>query len=324
MMQLTKCWVCGRSGEEIKAALVEGDQEGSELDKEFSQVAWFRSKFNESATAWRRAVPKDFREMDFGFVTGNPDQFGAVTFIGEVNDARSVMMDWLSRASVAISKGDEGALQNLNLTSLGNGDRETLARSFELFESHWHRLLAKEEAENGKANYPTGFDGLGLADGVEYLISAGLLYYDAQNMLIQFKKNAETAKRPKFGIRVVQSKFGPVPLCDVCAGLVVGLRSAETEVVEQPEVGIVREPHKRVRQPEVVAPVIARPAAKQAQAQTSEDESSLKASPGYLDIVRKLGPSSEEMGPRPTYLHDHRMKEAWDDILEQRATASMS
>jgi hypothetical protein len=324
MQDLSRCWLCGRTGEEVSAVFRVESTEDTELQKKASQIEWFRSKFNDAAMGWRKASPKEFKDMDFLFVVSNPDQFIAVKIIGEINDARRLMMDWLVKASSALRKGDEVALQSMSLSSLAKGERESILRLVDQFEGRWHRRLAKEEGEPKGANYPAGFQGVGLGDGLEFLIAGGVLYYDVQATLIQIARNAVANNQPKWGVKAFAVEgMGQVPACDVCAGLISGLRSAHVEEKAEPEpakpvpaVVALKSGHRPEGKQEVtlIAP-------KRSKAQEAT-ELPPGASPEFVDLIKKLGPSSEENAPKMHGLHEHRLKEDWDEMVENKSEES--
>lgn len=325
MQQPMKCWVCGRGAEEIHATLVIDDEGDAEFNKQLGQINWFRTKLTESAAAWRRALPRDFKDMDFNFVVSNPDQFKGFTVIGEMVDARSALMDWPARAAVALRKGDEGMLQDLKLAALKAEDRSAILNTLEQFENRYRRLFTKDESL-GRADFPAGFEGISLGDGLEYLIAGGGLYYDIRTMLVQFARNEELSKRPRMSVDAIQLRgFGAVPICDVCRAVFAGLRGAPEEAVDRPQAEIVKPPPQPSHKPEPVAPKAVQPAPKKVRAQEQIEEVPAGASPGYLEIVKKLGaPKQGEEEPKMRSLHEHRMKEDWEEILEQQQQSGSS
>jgi hypothetical protein len=317
MQQLSKCWVCGRGVDEIRATLASEETDESGFNKLLQQVAWHRSKLNDSAALWRRSLPKEFEEMDFNFVMNNPEQFKGFTVIPGIKDTRGMIMDWLAKASMALRKGDEAMLGDLKLASLNSYDRVMVLKSLEQFEGRWHRLFTKDEGQDAR-KYQAGFEGLSLRDGLEYLISGGVLYYDTQNMLIQIAKNEEEAKKPKMGVGTVQLRgFGVVPVCDVCRGIVVEFRGPREEVEAAVAEAVAPSPEPTHR-PQV-APKVAQPAPRKAKTQEAV-EASAQASPAYLEIVEKLSSTAPAEGEAPKLrgLHEHRLKEDWEQILEQQ------
>src|SRR5712692_238584 len=133
MPDASRCWVCGRSAEEITTSLDAETPEEAEIKKQITQIAWFRSKFLESAAVWRRSIPREFKDMDFSFVTNNADQFRVIDVLGELIDAKKLMLDWLGEASNSLRKG-EGALGTVQVATLNKAESEALTRALELFE----------------------------------------------------------------------------------------------------------------------------------------------------------------------------------------------
>lgn len=317
MSGLSECWVCGRTAEEIRAIFDSETPEEVELAKQASQITWFRSKFSESAPRWRKGIPKDFMDMDFLFVVSNPDQFGAVKVIGELNDARKLMMDWLVTSANTLQKGEGAPQQNANLLSLAKSERELVIRTIREFEGRWRRRLAKEEGENASNSDPAGFRGLGLANGLEFLIAGGLLYYDIQAMLIQFAKNAAAANKTQYHVQAVEVKgFATVPLCDICTVMIKGLRSPQPEVVEEADHRVAP---TQTRPPEAPMPAVAPAVPRRTKSQVMAESVPPNASPQFREIIEKLGPATEETAPKSRPLHEHRLKEDWDELVEKNA-----
>jgi hypothetical protein len=319
MLESYACWICGRSAEEINAVFHVDPPEDAEFAKQASQIAWFKEKFIESAGTWRKSLPKDFKEMDFLFVISNPDQFKAVKIVPEVNDARKLMMDWLVKASTMLRNGEQGEIQHLNMASLAAEERESLVKALDQFEGRWRRRLAKEEREEATARDPAGFQGMSLAEGLEFLIAGGLLYYDIQAMLIQFARTALINSMPHWNVQMVEGRWGvQIPMCDVCSGLVVGLRGPRLAAPAEAE-HKVAVPPRLSHKPEPVAPVAAAAAPKRDKADELAEEIPAGASAEYVELVKKLGPAAADAADKTRYLHNHRMKEDWDEMVDGKS-----
>jgi len=117
MQEASRCWVCGRSAEEIQSSLDAESQEEVEIKKQMAQVTWFRGKFMESAALWRKSIPREFKDMDFLFVTDNAGQFRTMDQLGEIIDAKKLMLDYLADASTKLRKSDGGSLGSVSLSS---------------------------------------------------------------------------------------------------------------------------------------------------------------------------------------------------------------
>jgi len=309
MPELTRCWVCHRSLEEITAAVDTETQEERELKKQMSQVSWTRSKFVESADLWRRTLPRDFKDMDFTFIATNASQFGSIKGLGEVLDAKKLMVDWLADASSRLRKGGDDLHGLPELAPLEKSDAESLVKSLDQFEAKSRRTIQTDAHKDG---YVSAFDGLKLFEGLEFLIAEGLLYYDVRTQLLNFAMARASAKKPKTTLRMVQANgYPPVQLCSVCETLVVGLRAPERKI-EQPQAAPEAEeaPAKEVEKPaeaEVVAvPVVAAVAESEGVPQS------------VAEIMNKLGPATKE-APKTRGLHEHRAKEEWDEVLQKQA-----
>jgi len=316
MPEASRCWVCHRSLEEIAAAVDTETQEERELKKQMSQVTWTKSKFLESADLWRRTLPRDFKDMDFQFIVSNSAQFGTIKGLGEVLDAKKLMVDWLADASLKVRKGGEEMHTLPELAQLEESDAETLKKSLDQFEARSRRTIQSDVHKEG---YAAAFEGLKLFEGLEFLISQGLLYYDVRTQLLTFALARASAKKPKANLRSIQANaYPPVLLCSVCETLMVGLRAPEHRLEQplaapeaeqapaKPAEKLAEGPVEKAPEPEMVAvPAVA----------AVESEG---MTPAVAEIVKKLGPATKE-APKTRGLHEHRATEEWEEVQQKQA-----
>jgi len=325
MPEASRCWVCGRSAEEIQSSLDAETPEEAEIKKQITQITWFRTKFLESAAVWRRSIPREFKDMDFSFVTNNADQFRSIDVLGELIDAKKLMLDWLGEATNSLRKG-EGTLGTVSAASLNKAENESLIRALELFEGKWHRYLSKEEkARPGAAVLPIGFEGLKLADGLEYIVAGGLFYYDFQTQLLDIARVKAASAKPKWTIGLVGVPGNPkVALCNVCESLIKELRVPVREVARMPESAPAARPSKeRAPSPEPTeeaqkAEAVPQMAVEAAPVAAVPEQDVVEGSPQFVELVKKIGPATatKEKDNRGRFLHEHRLKEDWDEVVK--------
>jgi len=315
MPEPTRCWVCDRSLEESAAAVDTETQEERELKKQVTQVSWTKTKCVESADLWIRTLPRDFKDMDFQFIASNATQFSSIKGLAEVLDAKRLMVDWLSDASSRLRKGGEEMKALPELAQLEKPDTDTLVRTLDQFEARSRRTIQPDARKEG---YVSGFEGLKLFEGLEYLIAQGLLYYDVRTQLLSFALVRASAKKPKASLRLVQlNAYPPVQLCSVCELLMVGLRAPEHKmeqpvaaeaVAVKPSVPVAKPVEKGAEPEKVAVPVVA--------AVEGTD-----LSPAVAEIVNKLGPATKD-APKTRGLHEHRATEEWDEVRAKQAQES--
>ena len=318
MPEVTRCWVCHRSVEELAAAVDAETAEEKEIKRQMSQVSWTKSKFNESADLWRRTLPRDFKDMDFQFIAVNASQFNTIKVLAEVLDAKKLMVDWLADASGKLRKGGDEMKALPELSSLEKSDVEVLLRLMEQFEARSHRTIQPDSHREG---YASGFEGLKLFEGLEFLIAQGLLYYDLRTQLLSFSLVRAIAKKPKKGLKVVAANgYPPVQLCSVCEALIVGLRAPERKLeqpVAAPETAprhakaaekVAEKVAEKAPEPEKVAPEVMVAAAVESEGVPAS----------VAEIMNKLGPATKE-APKTRGLHEHRATEEWDEVAAQQA-----
>jgi len=312
MPEMSRCWACHRTVEEITATVDTETAEEREIKKQMSQVAWYRSKFTDSADLWRRSLPRDFKDMDFQFIATNAGQFSSIKALAEVLDAKKLMLDSLSEAASVLRSGGETTKLLEGVGPLEQNDRDSVLRLIDQFEAKYHRSVGEEGGRNGFAN---GFDGLKLFDGLEFLIAEGQLYYDVRAQLSQSAMTRAVAKKPRKSMRMVQANgYPPVPLCSVCESLILGLRAPERRVASEPVVSTEAVPEAEAGPAAETeeTPQIAEPVPVVQAADTSES-----VSPQVAEILKKLGPATKD-APKTRNLHEHRVKEDWDELREQQ------
>ena len=250
MEEPSRCWVCHRSEAEISAfADVETPQE-REVQQQMSQVTRFRAGFLESADVWRKGVPKELKEYDFVFVTSNADQFKSIRIangllgeiaapnklLGEIGDAKKLTVDRLESVALILRKGDGEVPGFGALSRFEKADRDLLRRMVDQFETKWRRRIGSDGSKGVDSNgYKSGFEGLKLLDGLEFMIAAGTLYYDVQAQLLDMARRKENSSKAKRGVSVLLvSGYPPVPLCSVCVDVMKELSSHMVQAAAPP------------------------------------------------------------------------------------------
>lgn len=306
MAEASRCWLCHRDVGELTQAIPAETQEEKRIKNQMSQVALHKSKFTESSELWRRGVPRDFKDMDFQFILGNAGQFGSIKALGEAVDAKKLMIDWLVDVSATLHGEARQALPDI--ASLERGEREALVGTLEQFEMKWRRALGKG-GKDGRG-YPMGFEGLKLADGLEFLIAEGLLYYDVRAQLFQMALAKAAGRRPQMSVSNVRlNGYPPVPLCSICASLIKEIRAPNRAVAEE----VARQ---KVEPASEAAPLAQTVEIAEAASVTGDVPEG--ASPQLVEIIRKIGPAAKE-APKSRSLHEHRIKEDSEDLVEQKA-----
>jgi hypothetical protein len=246
MSEESRCWFCHRSdGEVLAFANVETPRE-REILQQMSQVTRFKADFVQSADMWRKGVPKEFKEFDFIFMTSHPDQFKSIRIgngllgeianpsklLGEIADAKKLTVDWLENVALVLRKGD-GEIPGFGaLSPFEKVDQTLLSGMVDQFEAKWRRRIGNDGSGDSDTNgYKQGFEGLKLFDGLEFMIAAGMLYYDVQAQLLDMARRKEVSSKPKRGVGVMLvSGYPPVPLCSVCVDVMKELSSRQFAV----------------------------------------------------------------------------------------------
>ena len=246
MPEPSRCWVCHRSEAEISAfANVETPRE-REIQQQMSQVTRFRADFIASADVWRRGIPTGLKEYDFEFVTSNADQFKSIRIangllgeiaapnklLGEIGDAKKLTVDRLESVALILRKGDGEVPGFGALSRFEKADRDLLRRMVDQFETKWRRRIGSDGSKGVDSNgYKSGFEGLKLLDGLEFMIAAGTLYYDVQAQLLDMARRKENSSKARRGVSLLPVHgYPPVPLCSVCVDVMKELGSGQLAV----------------------------------------------------------------------------------------------
>jgi hypothetical protein len=247
MPEQSSCWFCHRTEAEVSAFTDVETAREREIREQMSQVIRFKADFDQAADAWRKGVPKEFKEFDFEFMTSHPDQFKSIRIgngllgeiaapnklLSEIAESKKLTFDWLGDVANVLRKGD-GEIHGFGAFSpLERADRDLLRKMLDQFEAKWRRRLGGDGGKGtNPSGYNQGFEGLKLFDGLEYMIAVGVLYYDVQAHLLEMAKRKEINSKPKKGISVLVLKgYPPVPLCSVCVDVVreLGPRQLQAE-----------------------------------------------------------------------------------------------
>ena len=246
MPEQSRCWVCRRSDAEVSAFADVETPRQREILQQISQVTRFRADFIASADVWRKGIPKEFKEYDFKFVTSNADQFKSIRIgngllgeivvptklLGEIVDAKKLTVDWLEKVALVLREGDGEVPGFGALSPFEKADRDLLRKMVDQFEAKWRRRIGSDGGGMADSKrYKSGFDGLNLFDGLEFMIAEGLLYYDVQAQLLDMARRKEISSKPKRGISaVVMDGYPPIALCSICFSVMRELSSHELAV----------------------------------------------------------------------------------------------
>lgn len=223
MAEGAKCWICGRTSEEVRVAMDRPSEREVELEGMMAKVEDSRRQFERTSRTWSGGVPAEFKDTEFAFVLENPNQFRSLKFVDEVARAKRSLADSLVDAAEVVLKGGDANLGIVEATGSDKSQADLIVgRLHEFARSSGRGLglsLPDGPAEPGG---PTGFEGLTLRDGIRYLTEVGLLYFTIQRELLQAQKGEVKAERPGYRVAVVKVRGHPagVPLCSVCELLI--------------------------------------------------------------------------------------------------------
>jgi len=224
-----RCWVCGRTVEEVRQSVGPTTTEMSDADRGLAKVADARARFVRVANDWWDTTPDQFKNMEFNFVMGNPSQFKAIKFIDDVQAARKTHLEALGDAVALGRKGKEFTVGDMKVEANDAKRRDAVVREVDEFERRTGRTLergrAAGEEKEESGSRATGFDGFKLGEGLKYLREAGTLFYYVQQKILEVDKEDEKKKMPTYEIGMARIKGIPkaVPLCTVCENLIKGL-----------------------------------------------------------------------------------------------------
>jgi len=216
-----KCWMCGRSSDEVNASVGRIPQE-TELDRRVARMADLMAKFNRASGEWGDLVPDQFKTLDFDFVLGNQSQFKGMRFLPEVEDSRKSIVIPLQVAVGNVSSGVEASIGGVKIGPSDAVKKAVFMKEVGDFERRTGRHL---NGSGGSDKVPHGFEGLRIGQGLGFLREVGMLYFSVQEKLLDVEKEDEMSRRPVFAVSVAKMDGlpGEIPICSVCQNLVTCL-----------------------------------------------------------------------------------------------------
>jgi len=213
-----KCWMCGRSSDEVNASVGRIPQE-TELDRKYARMADLAGKFNRASGEWGNLVPDQFKPFEFEFVLNNQAQFKGMRFLAEVDDAKKSIVIPLKVAVGNVRNGVEASIGGVKLSPKDMVKKDAFLKEIGDFERRTNRNL---NGTGGDGSKPHGFDGLRIQQGLAFMREVGMLYFSIQEKILELEKEDEMSKRPVFAVSIakVNGLPGEIPICTVCQNLV--------------------------------------------------------------------------------------------------------
>ena len=222
--RISKCWMCGRSSDEVNSSVGRIPQE-TELDRRFARMTELMGKFSRASAEWGNLVPDQFKTFEFEFVLNNPNQFKGMRFLTEVDDSRKSIVIPLKVAIGNVRNGVEGSIGGVKISPTDMAKKDVFLKEVGDFERRTNRNL---NGSGGDGSKPLGFDGMRIGQGLAFMREVGMLYFSIQEKLLELEKEDEMSKRPVFAVSIakVNGLPGEIPLCTVCQNLVTCLVAA--------------------------------------------------------------------------------------------------
>jgi len=216
-----KCWMCGRSSDEVNASVGRIPQE-TELDRRSARMADLMVRFNRASGEWGDLVPEQFKTLEFDFVLSNQTQFKVMRFLPEVEDSRKSIVIPLQVAVGNVGSGVEASIGGVKIGPSDAVKKDVLLKEVGDFERRTGRKLA---GSGGNGGVPHGFEGMRIGQGLGFMRDVGMLYFSVQEKLLDVEKEDEMSKRPVFAVSIakVNGLPGEIPICSVCQNLVTCL-----------------------------------------------------------------------------------------------------
>jgi len=219
-----KCWLCGRTSDEVNASVGRIPQE-TELDRRFARMTDLMGKFNRASGEWGNLVPDQFKTFDFDFVLGNQNQFKSMRFLTEVEDSKKSIVIPLKVAIGNVRNGVEGSIGGVKINPTDMVKKDVFLKEVGDFERRTGRNL---NGSGGDGSKPNGFDGMRIGQGLAFMREVGMLYFSIQEKLLEVEKDDEMSKRPVFAVSIAKMDGlpGEISVCSVCQNLVTCLVTA--------------------------------------------------------------------------------------------------
>lgn len=218
-----KCWVCGRTGDQVAATLAGRTEKEAAIAKMASQVDESKRTFERSSNGWQGSAAEKFAETQFEFVLRNPDQFRALRFVDELTRAKKSLADPLAEVAGHVRRGEGANLGIVSLAATEKGQVQLVTRALDDFEKRTGRTLGPRKRDRSSSSgMPSGFEGMNLKEGVRHLVEVGELYYAMQSSLLQEQMEKVKESSPRYRVAMAKVKGFPanIPLCNVCEHLI--------------------------------------------------------------------------------------------------------
>ena len=222
--KVNKCWMCGRSSDEVSASVGRIPQE-TELDKRFARMQDLMGKFSRASGDWGNFIPDQFKTFDFEFILNNQAQFKGMRFLPEVDDSKKSIVIPLKVAVGNVRNGVEASIGGVKISPTDMTKKDVFLKEVGDFERRTGRNL---NGQGGDGSKPLGFDGLRIGQGLAFMREVGMLYFSIQEKLLELEKDDEMSRRPVFTVSIakVNGLPGEIPICTICQNLVTCLVTA--------------------------------------------------------------------------------------------------
>lgn len=216
-----KCWICGRTPEQVGSSVGRPGLQESDVDRRMAAAAESRARFMRESADWADRVPDQFSAMSFDFVMDNSGEFRSAKVIEEADAARKNLFEPLKLAVSRLRSGNGAVLGSVKIEAGDRGAMSLVLAEAEDFE----RKTGRQMDGDGDQSHPHGFEGMKLGQGIILLRDAAELSYSVQQKLLELEKEDELSRKPSFGVGIAKAGGlpGEILVCTVCQSLVTGL-----------------------------------------------------------------------------------------------------
>lgn len=212
MAAALKCWICGRTSNDIKKIYGGDDPSIKQIKEDIKKTKKMKKDWLNAIDKWLGNIPEVFQDMDYDLFIKNPGQFkGKIDFIKELVPNHN-----------QFSKSFEKIYLDLkdNHTSASDLKKE-FPKKYEMLKEKVEKTWASRQRSIRSAAQEIKI--FKLPDGVAYLRSQVEITYD--NLVYQKEIELARAQRAKPNwteVHVYDVYEKEIPLCTVCRGLIQG------------------------------------------------------------------------------------------------------
>jgi hypothetical protein len=207
-----RCWICGRSADDVRSAMDRPTSQELEVIRLIEMVESSKRDFDSMSSKWGSSIPEQFKSLRIDVMFKNPGEFRTFNFPDELTKSRRFLFDSMVEAYRCVSTGRGTSLGVVQFKGSDERHKALLEKGAMSFHQETGQTL----------DDPAIFERVNLGDGSRILRNAGLLYFETQRAALRYQMDDAIKMRPTYVVENFPIDGLPVPvsLCTICRNLV--------------------------------------------------------------------------------------------------------